>query len=860
MKGMKSIFTKLFKSSGGSPDRAELERGLFVKKYESFKALLDANNTVLELMADMEEKLSGEFLFDRHYLVDTAANIALHIKTIADRLNELSGNRYNGLFERYDTIKSKIENIIDKKRDVPRCGYVVAYDSLDKEMVNEAGGKNSTLGELKSKAKMPVPDGFAITTAAYGRFMEHNGLVVRINEKLSAIPINDLEKLKNVSREIQSEIIGAAIPQDVEKEINSALERLASRLPDGARFSVRSSAIEEDSEFSFAGQYNSFLNVASSEVLRKYKEVIASLFSARAIFYYKTKGFSESDLIMPVGVMEMIDAGAAGVMYSLDPTSPDENTILINSVKGLGVSVVDGSTSPDTYVLAKTPEVTITGKDIARQKSMVVCSPGGAVEDVDLDSADNDGKGSLTDAQVTALAQYALQLEQYFHGPQDIEWALDKNGRFYILQARPLTVFAMDSTPLAPSKITGHAVLIDKGVIASRGIGHGIAYFVKNDDDLKDFPDGGILIAKKTSPKFVTVMNRAKAIITDVGGRTGHMASLAREYQVPAILDTIIATETIKHGQEITVDAINGNVYDGYVKELAEFPWKKHDPFMDTVIYKTLSAAVKYIVPLNLANPEAENFTPDYCDTYHDITRFAHEKAMHEMFNISDTSGDAHVSCAKKLITTIPVSVLLVDLGNAIDGSPKRINPEHVLSIPFNAFHCGLAAMRWPQARPLDVKGFLGMVAHSASLPESQFENMGLNSYAFISKNYMNFSIRLGYHLSTIEAFASEQLNDNYIKFHFKGGGAVVDRRLRRVRLITEILRALHFEHVRIYHDVIDASTAKYKMSSIMHKLEVLGKLTAYTKQLDMIMYNDAITEHYVEEFVQEHIHEEALR
>ena len=117
----------------------------------------------------------------------------------------------------------------------------------------------------------------------------------------------------------------------------------------------------------------------------------------------------------------------------------------------------------------------------------------------------------------------------------------------------------------------------------------------------------------------------------------------------------------------------------------------------------------------------------------------------------------------------------------------------------------------------------------------------------------MNFSIRLGYHFSMVEAYAGENMNDNYIKFFFKGGGAASDRRLRRVRLIKEILKTLGFR-VTVKEDVIDAMLTKYKLPTMESTLEVMGKLTAYTKQLDMVMYNDAITDWYIEEFIQQHI------
>jgi pyruvate,water dikinase len=145
------------------------------------------------------------------------------------------------------------------------------------------------------------------------------------------------------------------------------------------------------------------------------------------------------------------------------------------------------------------------------------------------------------------------------------------------------------------------------------------------------------------------------------------------------------------------------------------------------------------------------------------------------------------------------------------------------------------------------------MLAHSASVPENQLQETGKKSFAVVSKHYVNFSIRLGYHFSMIEAYAGENINDNYIKFFFKGGGAAIDRRLRRVRLIKEILKAMDFR-VNIKEDVMNAVLTKYKQATIEDKLVVMGKLTAYTKQLDMAMFNDAVTDMYVDQFIKEHI------
>ena len=157
--------------------------------------------------------------------------------------------------------------------------------------------------------------------------------------------------------------------------------------------------------------------------------------------------------------------------------------------------------------------------------------------------------------------------------------------------------------------------------------------------------------------------------------------------------------------------------------------------------------------------------------------------------------------------------------------------------------------MNWPKPRTVDVKGFTSMESHTASIPEGELYRVGDRSFSFITGEYMNFSIRLGYHLSTVESYIGESINDNYIRFFFKGGGAGSERRFRRVRLVSEILKKLDF-NIKVVEDIIDASITKYKKSAIEKRLEVLGKLTAYTKQLDMVMYNNAITDMYIEDFV----------
>jgi pyruvate, water dikinase len=845
-------FSKLFNKSADMQEKNSSKE--FLKaKYQAFQKLLTANNEVLEIMADMEEKLSGEYLFDMHYLKTSSRLIGNKVMNIVEHLNDLSKGRYPQFAEIHDNINRAIELILESRMEIPVSDLTIPVENLSSNETGIAGGKIAHLGDIKSGLHLPAPDGFAISAYAFVKFMEHNKFGEKIREKISSLSIENLEELNNASKEINEMIIQADIPPDLQKAIEDSYAELCKKAGEKVSVSVRSSAIREDSEFSFAGQYATFLNVPGELIIRRYKEVVASLFTPRAIFYSKTKGFSEGDMVMAVGVLEMVDATAGGVMYSRDPNDARADHILINAVHGLGVWVVDGTVTPDTYTVSRHPDGTIMDRKVSVQDKMLISGEDGNLRETAV-AEDKKGKPCITDEQIKALSQYAEDLENYYGSPQDIEWALGSEGKIYILQSRPLrTVADIASSRISlPTRIDGFTIILDKGVIACKGVGFGKAFILRDDEDLKDFPEGAVLVARHTSPKFVTVMNKASAILTDVGSATGHMASLSREYGIPTILDTEVSTKIIQQGQEITVDAINCNVYEGKVPELLEYVKNKKEPFKDTQLFKTLEKVLKCVVPLSLTDPESETFSPESCKTYHDITRFAHEMSMHEMFGIGEEQ-DSVESHAVDLLAGIPVGVRVLNINGGLRENLKKAAFEDVLSIPFLALLKGMKSMRWPGPPPVDGKGFLGMLAHSASVPEEQLKETAKKSFAVVSKHYINFSIRLGYHFSMIEAYAGENINDNYISFFFKGGGAAIDRRLRRIRLMLEILKEMGFR-VNVKEDTMRAILPKYKQSTIEEKLVVMGKLTAYTKQLDMAMFNDAVTDMYIEQFVKEHI------
>ena len=481
---------------------------------------------------------------------------------------------------------------------------------------------------------------------------------------------------------------------------------------------------------------------------------------------------------------------------------------------------------------------------------MLRCRPEGGVEELPVPEECRPNR-ACRNTILVQLMHHALTLENHFNKPQDVEWALDDEDRIWVLQSRLLKIPEKKSTAPRPRTVSGHRILLDKGSIAYRGIGAGPVVMVRREEDLKDFPAGGVLVSRHTSPNYVTVMHLAAAIVTDAGSPTGHMALLAKEFRVPTILNTGIATQVLTPGLEVTVDADYKNVYEGIVPELLEEKTTDADELADSPVSKTLRSILQKIIPLHLLNPKEETFAPEYCRTIHDIVRFAHEYSMREMFNLREfgKTGEAFV-----LDSNLPFKVNIVDLGGGLKpGLRRKAKPDQILSLPFKAFWEGVASMRWPQAKPDNIKSISSIfVKTDEQLAEGE-DPYRDQSYALISGNYLNFSIHLGYHFSNVEAYVSDQVNDNYLTFHFHGGGSTPERRERRVHLIEAIIDRIDLQHHR-KGDIMKTRISKYPASEMLKRLTVMGKLTTYTKQLDMVLFSEGIVDWYIKDFLREHV------
>lgn len=460
--------------------------------------------------------------------------------------------------------KSQIENLKSKN--------ILWFDEVDKNDIALVGGKGANLGEL-TKAGIPVPPGFIVTAQAYLHYLKANRLDGKIRKILAGLNPEDSKKLQLAAKVIQRMILDCPLPKELGKEIAKAYETLYTNQKElGIFVAVRSSATAEDlPNASFAGQQATFLNISGAdEVIKAVQTCWASLFESRAIYYRVQNKFDHLKVRIAVPVQCMIQSEKSGILFTIDPVTNDKEVIVIDAGYGLGEAIVSGSVTPDRYIIDK-KELKILDKEINQQTWMITKVKGKNGKEVDKHVEIPEGRQKLqklTDKEILKLAEYGKKIEEHYGFPQDTEFAIN-DGDIYFVQSRPVTttkkqvlITQTDQGMIAPKS----DLVILKGASAGMGWAYGPVVIINKPSDIDQVKTGDVLVTEMTTPDFVPAMKRAKAIITDTGGRTCHAAIVSRELGVPCVVGVGTATHELKNGQIVTVDGANGLVYRGKVK------------------------------------------------------------------------------------------------------------------------------------------------------------------------------------------------------------------------------------------------------------------------------------------------------
>ena len=503
--------------------------------------------------------------------------------------------------------------------------FIKWFSEISVEDIPLVGGKNASLGEMFSSLApkgVRVPDGFAITADAYRYFLRQAGLDAQIEAALAGLDTGNMENLSHRGSVVRQAILNATLPASLQALIAAAYAKMQAGITTPLDVAVRSSATAEDlPDASFAGQQETYLNVNGvSALLVATKMCFASLFTDRAISYRVDKGFGHSKVALSVGVQRMVrsDLACAGVIFTIDTETGFRDAVMISSAYGLGENVVQGSVTPDEYLVfkptLKTGHRPLLQKTVGSKEFKLVYDTDGGrrVKNVPVPAGER-LKPSLTDDEVLELARWACVVEDHYSAkrgrpvPMDLEWAKDGlSGELFIVQARPETVQSRRNLDVLE---TFHLARRGKVLASGRSIGTKIATgrvrVIRSVECIGQFEAGEVLVTDKTDPDWQPIMKIAAAIITNRGGRTCHAAIVSRELSVPAIVGTEHGTEAFRDGQMVTVSCSEGEtgfVYEGVL------------PFdVERTDLKSLGHP-RTRVMLNLANPEqafALSFLPN---------------------------------------------------------------------------------------------------------------------------------------------------------------------------------------------------------------------------------------------------------
>ncbi|OGF21588.1 phosphoenolpyruvate synthase [Candidatus Falkowbacteria bacterium RIFOXYB2_FULL_38_15] len=454
---------------------------------------------------------------------------------------------------------------------------ILWFSEIGMDDVDMVGGKNASLGEMYSNLankNINIPNGFAITAYAFRQFLILNKLEEKIEDLLEIVDRDDILNLEEVGEKIRSLIMRGKIQDELGEEIIKAFRKLADE--ENATVAVRSSATAEDLEnASFAGQLESFLNIGEKQALGTVKKCFASLFTDRALVYSFDKKLDHTKINVSVGVQKMIrsDRASSGVIFTLDTETGFRDVVLINSAWGLGNNIVKGAVTPDQYFVfkptLKSGYKPIIGKNLGSKKIKSVYSKNGSIKNL-KNSKKEKLSYSLTDEEVLKLAGWAVEIEDYYKKPMDIEWAKDgSDGKLYIVQARPETIYKEKTSRVLEQYSLGErgeAILTGKAIGSK--IGKGWVKILDNVREIDKFNGGEVLVTKMTDPDWVPIMKKASAIITESGGRTCHAAIVSRELGIPCVIGAVGARNVLKDGQGVTVSCAEGEegkVYRGFI-------------------------------------------------------------------------------------------------------------------------------------------------------------------------------------------------------------------------------------------------------------------------------------------------------
>lgn len=807
------------------------------ERFAHFRSIGAANNSFLENLAHLLEQGEAGGL---GAVASAYEALSGPVGAMVKGLVAMTGGRYQSLVRRFEEIDRDLSQEILKSRPI-EFGPPIIWPSPGKPLhPEEVGPKAARLSGLVGEPQFDVPPFFVVSIYGYRAFVEASGLQDLINELLWSFDLSNFQAIELFAREVQDAVVATPVPPLLANALLDAFDalRAGGNAPWGV--AVRSSAVVEDSESSFAGQFESVLNVERDGLLDAFKQVIASKYRPAAVQYALARGFLDQDVAMPVLVMAMVQPRASGVAYSRDPQGA--SSAVVTAVYGLAQPIVEGRVVPDRFTVSPAAAPEIVEAVRGDGAPALRCGAGGGLveevvgEDPPLDR----------DA-VVEVARLAWALEQYFGTPQDVEWVIDEGGRLLVVQSRPLALAEGGGRARSVDLVEGYPVLVANGQRASGGVACGTVVHWPGGHGQVTPPANAVLVVPTTSPALAGVIGRVAAVVATAGSPTGHMATVAREFGVPCLVGVSDAMTRLPVGELVTVDAFAGRVYQGRVRELLEGDARVPAARARDPVRESFTRLIDKVAPLTLTNPDSPDFRPVSCRTLHDVARFVHQRAMAEMFAVETLAAEERRHL-HRLAWSRPMDLRVLDLGGGIAARVGRtVSVEEIRSVPLLSLLKGMGDPRLSWSGPVgfDLKGFMSVVVRSAA----DDQRFGEPSFVLCARDWVHLSSRLAYHFAIVDSVCGKLVNENYARLLFYGGAAEACRRERRASFLAKVLHHHGFT-VSLAGDRVDAILAKRPAEVTEEALVMLGRLMVAARHLDMVMESAATADSFARAFV----------
>lgn len=808
----------------------------FALRHHSFKLFLTAWNKFQETMTELEYTLCCDHPFGLYRVRALCTSVSTQVFQCIQQLERLDRGPCAALYARFAELQKIVAAEVYEPESCLLGPLILPLGHPDLAAAGENGLVDPATTRLDALARRypeVIPPGFVVTAAGCRRLFLADDVQNEIQRRVQAAGGLGPRQLPGLSDSLAALVESTPLPRELVEAVQAALAELRARCNGPVRLVLRGrlwplhEEKDEDHGLLLWGP-SVALDAPDAEILQALHVTLARNERAQALVYRRARGLAETGAGICVTCLAVAEGSRGGLAHTGSPLRPQGEHVYVYGCEGLPQDMEYSELPVDLLHVSRAEPHTVNGRKPHDPQHPV-----------------------LDDATAVKVAELGLALEKDEGRPLSLTWVRSPAGDLRLLLARPMILAERIGESNDPPWLGAEPgelpePLLEGGVAANPGRACGPAIVAEGWDDVRRFPQGGILVVPNDGYVWASLIDRIAGLIAERGLLGSRLGSLAREFGKPAVFGMAGAMRHLQSGQRITLCAGSAGqcrVYPGQVEALTAGLTPPRDFMPGSPVFSILQHAAKHILPLTIA-ADGVDFTAANCATYHDIARYCHEKAVSAMFALGAERQFAPLR-VKQLRDTVLKQFWVVNLSDGFAAHPTGpvIDIEQIASCPMLALWRGMNAYPWQGPPPVDGKGFLAVLFEATANPHldpaAQTSYFSEKNYFMISREYCSLHSRFGFHFVSVEARLGERRKENYLLFQLRGGAADIERRILRVRLVADLLWEFGFAPV-VRNDAVSARLEGMEAEDGAHLLAVAGYMTIHTRQLDMIMQDAA--------------------